>query len=91
MKKTRDYSSFCSYPYQGDCQEKKMETYEKMKEDLDAYNERGVMLRLSGRRASSARIANICCIRECGSYMGDYVLDEEGRLVEICFDKVKKC
>lgn len=90
MKKTRDYYSSCNSPYQEDGQEKNMETYEKMKEDLDAYNERGVMLRLSGRRASSARIANVCCIRECGSYMGDYILDEDGRLVEICFDKVKK-
>lgn len=90
MKRTRDHSSSCYFPYQRDGREKDMETYEKMKEELDAYNERGVMLRLSGKRASSARIANVCCIRECGSYMGDYVLDDEGRLVEICFDKVKK-
>lgn len=90
MKKTRDYYSACNSPYQGNGQEKDMEVYEKMKEDLDAYNEQGVMLRLSGKRASSARIANVCCIRESGSYMGDYVLNDEGRLVEICFDKVKK-
>jgi hypothetical protein len=68
-----------------------MEVYEKMKDDLEAYNEQGVTLRLSGKKASSARIANVCCIRECGLYMGDYVLDDNGKLVEICFDKIGKC
>lgn len=89
MKRSRDSS--CYPVYGDDRREKNMEVYEKMKEDLEAYNEQGITLRLSGRRASSARIASVCCIRECGSYMGDYVLDESGRLVEICFDKVKKC
>lgn len=90
MKRTRSYSSYGGSSYREDRQEKDMEAYEKMKGDLEAYNEQGITLKLSGRRASSARIANVCCIRECGSYMGDYVLDEEGRLVEICFDKVRK-
>lgn len=88
MKRSR-YSS-CYSAYGDERQEKNMEAYEKMKGELEAYNEQGITLRLSGRKASSARIANVCCIRECGSYMGDYVLDESGRLVEICFDKVKK-
>lgn len=89
MKRSR-YSP-CSSSYEGSMQEKNMEVYERMKDDLEAYNEQGITLRLSGKRASSARIANVCCIRECGSYMGDYILDESGRLVEICFDKVRKC
>lgn len=88
MKRSR-YSSDCSVNSE-DRREKNMEVYEKMKDDLEAYNEQGITLRLSGKRASSSRIANVCCIRESGSYMGDYVLDESGRLVEICFDKVRK-
>lgn len=88
MKRSRESSCYSSY--RGDWQERNMEVYERMRNDLEAYNEQGITLRLSGRRASSARIANVCCIRECGSYMGDYVLDEQGRLVEICFDKVRK-
>ena len=89
MKRTRDYNSGSSVSYR-QRQEKDMETYEKMKDELEAYNEKGVILRLSGRRASSAKIANACCIKECGSYMGDYVLDETGELVEICFERVRQ-
>lgn len=89
MKRSRYSSGFSSYGK--DRRDNNMEVYERMREDLEAYNEQGITLRLSGKRASSARIANVCCIRECGSYMGDYVLDESGRLVEICFDRVKKC
>ena len=89
MKRSRYISG--SSVYNGYCQEKDMDTYERMKGDLEAYNEQGITLRLSGKRASSERIASVCCIRECGAYMGDYVLDESGRLVEICFDRVRKC
>lgn len=88
MKRSR-YSSG-GFSYGEKQQEKDMETYERMKDDLEAYNEQGITLRLSGRRASSERIASVCCIRECGSYMGDYVLDERGRLIEIRFDKIRK-
>ncbi|MGN0293337.1 MAG: hypothetical protein ACI4D3_04950 [Lachnospiraceae bacterium] len=88
MKRSR-YSS-CSSVHDRNCEEKDMDTYERMKGDLEAYNEQGITLRLSGKRASSERIASVCCIRECGSYMGDYILDESGRLVEIRFDKIRK-
>lgn len=88
MKRSR--YSFCSSSYEDDMQKRNREVYERMRGDLEAYNEQGITLRLSGKRASSARIASVCCIRECGSYMGDYILDDTGRLVEICFDKVKK-
>lgn len=88
MKRSRYSSGDVSY--RRNCQERDMETYERMKGDLEAYNEQGITLRLSGRKASSERIASVCCIRECGSYMGDYVLDESGRLVEIHFDKIRK-
>lgn len=89
MKRSR-YSS-CSSLHEDDIRRRNIEVYERMKDDLEAYNEQGITLKLSGKRASSARIANVCCIRECGSYMGDYILDESGRLVEICFDRVRKC
>lgn len=90
MRRNREDSSFRRVSRWEDRREKDMETYEKMKEELEAYNEQGITLRLSGRRSSSSKIAHTCCIRECGSYMGDYVLDDQGKLVEICFDKVRK-
>ncbi len=89
MKKTGEYH--CGSSVYGKRQrEKDVETYEKMKDELEAYNEKGVVLRLAGKKASSAKIADACCIRESGSYMGDYVLSETGQLIEICFDKVRK-
>ncbi|MDO5408871.1 MAG: hypothetical protein Q4F21_00265 [Lachnospiraceae bacterium] len=88
MKRSR-YHSSCSSVRREERTEAEREAYEKMKGDLEAYTERGVVLKLSGRKTSSAYIANVCCIRECGSYMGDYVLDDSGKLVEICFDRVK--
>ena len=45
-------------------------------------------LSIDGRTASPYEIAEIICVCEESSYMADYVVDENGELVQICFDKV---
>lgn len=90
MKKNRYQGSYDQIGQESDDHEAAVESYERMKEDLDAYSAQGIVLKLSGRKASSARIANVCCIRESGSYMSDYVLDQEDKLIEICFNRIRR-
>ena len=64
------------------------EMYDRMRSDLAFYERHGVALKIHGRRESSDKIADICCLRETGSYMGDYILDGTGHLKEIRFDRI---
>ena len=89
MKKNRYAGSASDYGRMRQAEGKNLEDYEQMKNELNQYQQRGIILRLGNKKTSSERIASICCIRESGSYMGDYVLDDENRLVEICFHRVR--
>ena len=57
---------------------------------LVAYENAGIALTLGGRPSTPRELARLCVIREKGSYMGDYIQDEKGKLKEIRFDKVKE-
>ena len=86
MEKRRSYGERRGEtPQMNDC---RYEEYLCFKEDLCGYRRKGVLLRLSGTESTPEAIAQTCCIRERGSYMGDYIMDGKGRLREIRFDKV---
>lgn len=55
---------------------------------LEQYETCGIPLSIDGRAVSPYEIAEIICVCEENSYMADYVVDENGELVQICFDKV---
>ena len=65
------------------------EEYDSLVRTLAAYQRAGVYLTLGGRPASPRELANVCVARESSCYMSDFIQDEQGRLREIRFDKVR--
>lgn len=57
--------------------------------ELLVYKERGVTITLGGIKIPLMCMAIICLYVERGSYMGDYIFDDEGQLLEIRFDRVR--
>lgn len=61
---------------------------EKLREELECYEEQGIFLYLNGVLSSAAVIAEACNIAENGGYMRDYTEDENGRIAKVNFDFV---
>ena len=68
--------------------EEEKEIYKPFLEELEKYKKAGVAITLEGSEYSTEYIAEVCMVEDRGRYMGDYILDEAGSLVEIRFDKV---
>ncbi len=70
-----------------------MQHNEKMYRDLFAelseFERYGIHMRMDGEIASPLQIATAHMVKEKVTYMRDYILDEEGRVEELCFDKVE--
>jgi len=64
--------------------------YQELKAQLTAYYRQGVRVSLNGVRMPVSKIARICAVREEGNYMGDFIVDESGRLKEVRFDRVNR-
>ncbi|HJA92525.1 MAG TPA: hypothetical protein H9717_05350 [Candidatus Eisenbergiella merdipullorum] len=60
-----------------------------LKKHLKKMKKQGVALYLEGKPASPDEIAKKYYVREDSVYMPDYVTDEEGKLTEVRYDKVK--
>jgi len=61
-----------------------------MKERLDKIVEKGADLYLDGRRVSAAELAWACCVNEEAVYMPDYVTDQDGKLTQLRYDRVRQ-
>lgn len=64
--------------------------YDTLLKQMKRYEKRGVEITLSGERCSPEQIASACAVKEHGCYMGDYIWNESGGLVEIRYDKIGK-
>lgn len=60
---------------------------QRLREKLESVRKSGVSLFLEGKPASPKTIADKC-VREDAIYMADYVLDEDGRLKELRYDRI---
>lgn len=60
---------------------------QRLKEKLENVRKSGVRLFLEGKPASPEDIADKC-VCENAIYMADYVLDDEGRLKELRYDRI---
>ncbi len=56
---------------------------------LTEVSAKGVLLYLEGQLSSPEEIARTYCINEDRVYMPDYVLDEEGFLKEVHYDRIE--
>lgn len=61
-----------------------------LRKELDSYVTAGIDLWLDGRPNTPKKIEKALRVAEEGTYMRDYVLDADGRLVRVAFDAVKE-
>lgn len=64
--------------------------YQLFLQTLYAYQKAGVALTVEGKAVPAEDIADLCVIREAGAYMRDYISDDQGKLVELRFDRIEK-
>ncbi len=64
--------------------------YEGLLRELIAYQTKKVRLVLDGRQSTPYEIAHACMAAEEGGYMRDYVGDDNGRLIQISFDRIRE-
>lgn len=62
--------------------------YIKLTKELREYKNKRVNLYLEGRDSTPHEIANACTVMEEGSYMREYVSNEDGVIIEIRFNKI---
>ena len=64
------------------------ETEENMRKNLEKAVQRGASLYLEGVRSTPEAIVRYCVNKEM-SYMPDYVWNNEGKLTEVRYDKIR--
>ena len=57
--------------------------------ELSEFERYGIHMRIDGKCASPLQIATAHMVKEKSTYMRDYILDENGHVEELCFNKVK--
>lgn len=57
--------------------------------ELSEFERYGIHMRMDGKYASPLQIATAHMVKEKSTYMRDYILDENGHVEELCFNKVK--
>ena len=65
------------------------EELQDMRERLEGIARDGADLYLDGSKVSAAQLAWVCCVNEETVYMPDYVTNQDGRLTELRYDKVR--
>ena len=60
-----------------------------LREHLKVIREKGIDLYLEGKPASPDKIARQFYVREDTVYMPDFVTDEQGRLTQVRYDRIR--
>ena len=63
---------------------------QKLFQELEHYEQKGVRITLEGSRVSPMQIVNAYLVKESRSYMRDYVMNPIGNLEELGFDNIAK-
>ncbi len=65
--------------------------YEELLRELLAYQNRRIRLFLNGRQSTPYEITHACMAAEEGvEYMRDYMGDDNGKLIQISFDRIRE-
>ena len=62
--------------------------YLKVKQELERYEKRGVVISLEGEPVRAKKAARISCYETEACYMRDYIIDDSGNIIEIGFNRV---
>lgn len=63
--------------------------YQEFFVELTNYERSGVRMQMNGFPASPLQIVSAHMVKEGSSYMRDYILDDQGMIRELDFNKVK--
>ncbi len=63
--------------------------YQEFFAELTNYERSGVRMQMNGFPASPLQIVSAHMVKEGSSYMRDYILDDQGMIRELDFNKVK--
>lgn len=62
--------------------------YLKVKQELERYEKKGVVISLEGEPVRAKKAARISCYETEACYMRDYIIDDSGNIIEIGFNRV---
>lgn len=64
--------------------------YRELYTELEKYEKNGVCMQVDGYKASPLQIVTAHMIREEGSYMRDYVMDQKGHIESLAFVNINE-
>ena len=65
-------------------------SYENLYTEMEGFEKNGVCLLVDGSHASPMQVVKAHMVREDGSYMRDYILNQEGRIESLSFININK-
>ena len=66
------------------------ENYFEMKKELEEYRQKGIKISMEGKNILPRHMAQRCCLEKNSDYMRDYVIDDNGKLIEIGFNRISR-
>lgn len=63
--------------------------YFDMKNELEHYEQQGIVISVEGKKVIPRHAAQLCCFDNKNDYMPDYIIDDDGKVVEIGFNRVR--
>ncbi|MDD2980141.1 MAG: hypothetical protein PHN80_09240 [Hespellia sp.] len=66
------------------------EEYQELFEELENYEKYGVPMMIEGTRVSPMQVISAYMVKEAGTYMRDYIIDDDGNIEELTFQKIKE-
>lgn len=63
-------------------------TYLKVREELENYEKKGVIISVEGEPVVAKKAAKLSCFETEACYMRDYIIDDHGEIIEIGFNRV---
>ena len=64
--------------------------YEQLFQELTQYEKDGVRIKMGNQSASPMQVISVHLVKETNMYMRDYIINEEGRIEELCFHKIRE-
>ncbi len=64
--------------------------YRELYAELENYEKKGVDIQINGYQASPLQIVTAYMAKEEGTYMRDYVMDQEGNIESLAFTDIKE-
>lgn len=79
-----------SHPHRIFRMSKKKSKKEVFRSELEKYQAQGISLWLNGHKSSPKEIIQAYKVAEEGTYMRDYVQDDEGKISRLAFDLIQE-